>query len=121
MAYDEALAERIRTFLEDTPGLVERKMFGGIGWMIGGHMAAGAHSDGKLMIRSSKEDFPTFIAEHPGVNGMKRGDTVMTGWILIEPEVVHDETAFVHWVGRGRDYAAGLPPKPPKAKKKAKK
>ncbi|MCB9675381.1 MAG: TfoX/Sxy family protein [Alphaproteobacteria bacterium] len=110
MPYDPDLAERIRTHLAGTPGLVEKKMFGGIGWTVGGHMAAGAHSDGALMIRCAKEDFAAFIAE-PGAAGMKRGETLMTGWVLIASASVATDAALHHWLDRGRGYAASLPPK----------
>lgn len=113
MAYDEVMAERIRSFLAGTDLLTEKKMFGGIGWMVGGHMAAGAHSDGKLMIRCAKDDFVDYISE-PGAGGMKRGSTLMTGWVLVEADAVADDAGLELWVGRGRDYAASLPPKPKK-------
>ena len=108
MPYDPVLAERIRTFLDGTPHLTEKKMFGGIGWMIGGNMAAGAHSDGKLMIRCAKEDFVDYIGED-GADGLHRGKTVMSGWVLVEADRVADDAGLERWVGRGRDYAASLP------------
>jgi len=110
MAYDPALADRIRDALAGTPGLVEKKMFGGIGWTVGGHMAAGAHNDGRLMIRCSKDDFAGFIAQE-GAGGMQRGKTLMTGWVLVAPEAVDDQADLEMWVHRGRDYAASMPPK----------
>ena len=57
MAFDPQLADRVRSLLADADALTEKRMFGGIGWMIGGNMAAGAHNDGRLMIRCSTEDF----------------------------------------------------------------
>ena len=110
MPYSEALAARIRSFLEGQEGLVEKKMFGGIGWTIRGNMACGAHKDGRLMIRCGREDFPGFIAE-AGADAMKRGATPMTGWVLVDPEGLVEDTALHHWLARGRDYAAGLPAK----------
>jgi len=110
MAYDEALAARIRAALAGADGLVEKTMFGGIGWTIGGNMAAGAHNDGRLMIRCSKADFEAFLAEE-GAVGMMRGGKALTGWVLVEPDAVADDAELDRWVGRGRDYAASLPPK----------
>lgn len=110
MPYDAALAERIRDALAGAPGLVEKKMFGGIGWTIGGHMAAGAHNDGRLMVRCSKDDFPAFTAE-PGAQAMVQAGRTMTGWLLIDAGSVTDDAALARWVGRGRAYAASLPPK----------
>ncbi len=110
MAYDPALADRIRDLLADTPGLVEKKMFGGIGWTIGGHMACGAHNDGQLMIRCGPDDFQAFM-EADGADAMRRGGKPMSGWILVQNQAVLDDSALSLWVGRGRDHASGLPPK----------
>lgn len=116
MPYDPDLAARIRDHLQGTPLLVEKKMFGGIGWTIGGHMAAGAHNDGKLMIRCGKEDFVDFISE-PGAGGMKRGTALLTGWVLVDSGSVADDGALHRWLDRGCAHAGGLPPKPPKPPK----
>ena len=110
MPYDPQLAERIRNQLTDVPGLVERKMFGGVGWTIHGNMATGAHSDGNLMIRCSREDFPATIAL-PGALALMRGKTAMTGWVLVEAAAVVDDAALATWVQRGRAYAESLPAK----------
>lgn len=110
MAYDPDLAARIRASLAGAPNLVEKAMFGGIGWTICAHMAAGAHNDGKLMIRCAKEDFEGLLAE-PGAGGLMRGGKAMSGWILVEADAVADDDALDRWVGRGRDHAASLPPK----------
>ena len=110
MPYDPVLADRIRTLLAGTPGLVEKKMFGGIGWTIGGHMACGAHNDLRLMIRCSKEDFPIFL-EEPGADAMRRGETAVTGWVLVDADAVAKDEDLARWVDRGREHAASLPPK----------
>ena len=110
MAYDTALAERIRDLLVGTPGLVEKKMFGGIGWTIYGHMATGCHNDGRLMIRCAKADFQDLLGE-PGAGGMMRGGKPLTGWVLVDLDAVESDAALKVWVERGRDYASGLPPK----------
>ena len=111
MAYDEVLADQIRTALADTPGLTEKKMFGGIGWMVGGHMAAGAHSDGRLMIRCAKADFESLTSE-PGASPMMRGGKPLSGWVLVDAEVLDHGDAFARWIERGRAYAQSMPPKP---------
>jgi TfoX/Sxy family transcriptional regulator of competence genes len=110
MAYDPGLAERVRNLLTDVPGLNEKKMFGGIGWTIFGNMAAGAHSDGRLMIRCSKEQFEPLLAE-PGADGMKKGGRNLTGWLLIDADAVTEDESLELWVGRGRAYAESLPRK----------
>ena len=110
MPYDPALADRIRSVLDGTDALTEKKMFGGVGFMIGGNMAAGAHSDGRLMVRVSKETSDE-LAERDGASLMVQGGRTMRGWVLVDPESVRDDEALAQWVGHGRDHAASLPPK----------
>ena len=110
MAYDEALADRLRDHLDDHPLFTEKKMFGGIGFMIGGHMAAGVHNDGRLMVRCSKADFDGLRAEPHG-GCMERGGKPMSGWLLIDPGGFADDEGLAKWANVGRDYAGGLPPK----------
>jgi TfoX/Sxy family transcriptional regulator of competence genes len=110
MAYDPKLADRVRSLLEDADGLNEKKMFGGIGWTIGGNMAAGAHNDGRLMIRCAREDFEKFLSE-PGAEAMKKGTQSLTGWLLIDADAVANKRSLSRWVARGRAYAESLPRK----------
>jgi TfoX/Sxy family transcriptional regulator of competence genes len=110
MAFDPKLADRVRRLLADADGLTERRMFGGIGWTIGGNMAAGAHNDGRLMIRCSKDDFDVLLSE-PGAEAMKKGTSSLTGWVLVDSKVVQDEESLSRWVARGRAYAESLPRK----------
>ncbi len=110
MAYDEQLAARIRAALEGTDGLVEKKMFGGIGWTIHGNMATGAHNDGNMIIRCAKDQFEEIIARD-GADAMRRGETKMTGWVVVDASAVADESSLQEWVEIGRAYAESLPPK----------
>ena len=110
MAYDERLADRIRDLLIHVPNLTEKKMFGGIGWMIGGHMATGASSKGGLIVRCSKADHGGLLAE-PGAGGFGKSGKPMSGWVVVQPEFVDDEADLARWVGLGRAYAESLPPK----------
>ncbi len=120
MPYDPELADRIRERVDGTPGLVEKKMFGGIGWTIHGNMATGAHNDGKLMIRCSPEVFESYLAEE-GAEGLMRGGKPMMGWVLVDPDAVADDADLDRWVERGIAHAAKMPVKKKKATKKAKK
>jgi len=110
MPYDVAMADRIRDHLTGTPGLTEKKMFGGVGFMVNGHMAAGAHSDGRLMVRAEKEQSVVYAAE-PGAGLMQRGGKGMKGWILVDADSVVDDAELARWVDRGRDHARSMPPK----------
>lgn len=110
MAYDEELAQRIRSVLAGTAGLEERKMFGGLGFLINGHMAVSAYQGGDLLIRCAKQDWEAFRAE-AGARPMDRGGKPVSGWVIIDSTVVEDDGALRKWVERGRDFAASQPPK----------
>lgn len=110
MPFDPGLAERVRRMLDDVPDVRELKLFGGVGWTIGGNMATGAHSDGRLVVRCSRDDFEAYLAE-PGADGMKRNGRNLAGWLLVENDVLDDDAALARWVGRGRAYAEFLPKK----------
>ena len=110
MAYDEVLAERVRDLLAAREGLTERKMFGGIGFMIGGNMACGASSGGDLIVRVDPEDYERALGE-PGVREFDMTGRRMRGWILVDPGSVADDESLVGWVDAGADFASSLPPK----------
>jgi TfoX/Sxy family transcriptional regulator of competence genes len=110
MAYDEGLAERVRAQLEDHPGFTEKKMFGGIGFMIGGNMAAGVMKAGQMMVRCALDETLTYC-EEPGCDPMMRGGKPMRGWLLIAADFVADDDELAKWAQRGLQHAAGLPPK----------
>ncbi len=110
MPYSEALADRIRSALADTPGLTERKMFGGVGWMINGNMAVGAHSNGGMIVRCALDDTADYC-EEDGCNPMVQGGRPMRGWLVIDAGTLADAAAFQRWLACGRDFAQGLPPK----------
>lgn len=109
MAYDEELAQRIRDELLGEPGLSEKKMFGGLGFMINGNMACAAASRGGLMIRIAPGTGAEVMNEH--VQPMEMRGKPMGGWILAEPPGFRDDDAFERLVVLGRDYARSLPPK----------
>jgi TfoX/Sxy family transcriptional regulator of competence genes len=116
MAYDEALADRIRDVLVGTPTLEEKKMFGGIGFMIRGHMAVGIMSKGELMVRTTPERTPVLLAK-PNAKGFEMNGRVMNGWILIETDALKGK-ALRTWIGEGVAFAEAQPVKAPGAKKK---
>ena len=109
MAYDEGLAERVRALLANRPDFSEMKMFGGIGFMLGGHMACGISGEG-LMLRVGKEAYEATLAE-PHVTRFGPGDRPMNGWVLVEPAGLAEDADLAAWVARGASIAAALPPK----------
>jgi TfoX/Sxy family transcriptional regulator of competence genes len=109
MAYDEGLAHRIREVLSDQPNVVEKKMFGGIAFMVQGNMAVGVVKD-NLMVRMDPAGYDDALAQ-PYVHEMDFTGRPMKGWIYILPEGIADDADLIRWIGLGVDYARSLPPK----------
>jgi TfoX/Sxy family transcriptional regulator of competence genes len=107
MAYDEELAERVRELLEGEAGLTEKKMFGGLGFMVGGNMAVAASGQGGLLVRVD----PSSSYDESGVEPMVMRGREMTGWLRVATEVVGTKKQLATWVRRGVAYARSLPPK----------
>lgn len=110
MAYDEALADRIRALMAGTPVVTEKKMFGGLGFLVNGRMAASAYKGGDLMIRCSPDDWKAFCDED-GARPMTMKGRPVSGWVVIDAGTVTDDAVLKRWVHRGRDFAAHQPPK----------
>ncbi len=109
MAYDEALASRVRETLGENPEINERKMFGGIAFMLSGNMAVGVSKD-DLMVRIDPDDQDEALAQS-GVRVFDMTGRPMKGWILVAPEATEDDDALLRWVEAGLDFAGSLPPK----------
>ena len=109
MAYDEELAERIRGLLPDVP-VTEQKMFGGLAFLVGGHMAVAASGKGGLMLRCDPADTARLQAE-PGAAPFEMRGKPMDGWLRVSGDAVSDDSDLERWIAVGTSYAAGLPPK----------
>ncbi len=109
MAYDEGLAHRIRELLVDQPGLVEKKMFGGIGFMLHGNMACGVNKE-DLIVRVGPEQYETALTG-PHVKPFDLTGRPMKGWVMVEPDGYESDEALKAWVQQGLDFALSLPPK----------
>lgn len=109
MAYSEELAERIREVIDDRPGVTERKMFGGIAWMVNGNMACGIIGE-DLMVRLDRDDAEAAQAEDH-VGPMEFTGRPMRGFILVEAEGIEGDTDLGRWVDAGADFAESLPSK----------
>jgi TfoX/Sxy family transcriptional regulator of competence genes len=109
MAYDEALAERVRQALAPRSGLAERKMFGGIAFMLEGNMAVGIVGD-ELMVRLGPEDAEQALGEDH-VRPMDFTGRPPKNMVFVTPEGLASEEDLASWVDAGADYAASLPPK----------
>ena len=111
MAYDEELAERIRAVLQGEPALSEKKMFGGLAFLIGGNMAVAASGQGGMMLRVDPAQTEALLDE-PAVRRVVMRGRPMDGWLRVEPAAIAAEEALQAWVRRGVEYAASLPAKP---------
>jgi TfoX/Sxy family transcriptional regulator of competence genes len=109
MAYDETLAERIRPIIAVRGEATERKMFGGITWMLQGNMACGV-LDGDIAVRLLPEDADRAL-EEPGTRRFDMTGRPARGFIVVEGHAVADDVALARWVNAGADYALSLPPK----------
>lgn len=112
MAYDEVLADRIRPIIGLRSGVTERKMFGGIGWMLGGNMAVGIMGD-ELLVRLDHDDADKALTE-PGVRVFDFTGRPARGMVVVSGERVAGDDELTRWIDAGADHAASLPPKKPK-------
>lgn len=110
MAYDEQLAERVRDAVQARPGVVERKMFGGLAWMLDGNMACGVMSEG-LLVRMEPDEIEAALREpHVREFGFP-GRRPMRGFLIVEPDGLAADEDLARWVDTGAARAASLPPK----------
>jgi TfoX/Sxy family transcriptional regulator of competence genes len=110
MAYDEQLAERIRDLVSGEPGLTETKMFGGLGFLVGGNMAVGASGQGGLLVRVDPAESDALVEASPARPMEMRGRT-MRGWLRLDAEDVETRDELATWVERGVSFARSLPAK----------
>src|SRR5512133_2832167 len=108
MAYDEELADRIRTLLGDRADLTEQKMFGGLAFLIGGNMAIAASGQGGILVRVDPEESDELVAKTPAEPMEMRGRS-MAGWLRVDTSDVAEDAALAEWVERGTVYVASLP------------
>jgi hypothetical protein len=109
MAYDELLAERIREALAGREGLSERRMFGGLAFMLSGNMCCGLTSGG-LMVRVGPDRFQEAL-DQPHARPMDFTGRPMKGMVYVGPAGHASDDDLAAWVARGADFAASLPPK----------
>jgi TfoX/Sxy family transcriptional regulator of competence genes len=109
MAYDEELAERIREIVGDGPGLSERKMFGGIAFMLNGNMFCGVTRN-DLMVRVGPERFDDALAS-PGARPMDFTGRPMKGMVFVGPDGYASDEQLRAWVEQTVEYALSLPAK----------
>ncbi len=109
MAYDEALAQRVRATVRTKRGVTERKMFGGIAFMLRGHMFVGISED-SLMARVGPQNYERVLAMD-GVREMDFTGKPMRGYVFVGPQSLRSAADLKHWVELCADFAATLPAK----------
>jgi TfoX/Sxy family transcriptional regulator of competence genes len=109
MAFDEQLANRVRKQLGPKAALVEKKMFGGLAFLINGNMSVGVHGS-ELIVRIAPESSDVALKE-PGARIFDITGRPMKGWLLVGGAGVDDPASLANWVRRGVEYASSLPKK----------
>ena len=110
MAYDEDLADRIRELIGSEPGVEEKRMFGGLGFMVHGNMSVAASGQGGLLVRVPPDDTEA-LAEGEHVEPMVMRGREMRGWLRVDTDGVRTNQQLEGWVQRGVAQAKSLPPK----------
>ena len=110
MVYDEDLADRIRELAGAERGLAEKKMFGGLAFLVNGNMAVAASGQGGILVRVDPEESDSLIAKTKAYPMEMRGRE-MQGWLRVDAEHVRTKPQLSKWVDRGISYARSLPPK----------
>jgi TfoX/Sxy family transcriptional regulator of competence genes len=108
MAYDVELSDRVRDLVESEPGLTEKRMFGGLAFLVGGTMAVAASSKGGLLVRVDPVQTDDLVDE-PHVGRFEMRGRAMNGWLRVDAEAVQDDDDLERWVRRGVAYARSLP------------
>ncbi|MFC2023876.1 TfoX/Sxy family protein [Chloroflexota bacterium] len=109
MAYDELLAQRIREIVAQIPGFTEKRMFGGVGYMLSGNMACGVNGS-DVILRVGPERYEEVLAL-PESKPFDMTGRPMRGWVTVSAEDVLDDTKLEHWVRQATELALTLPPK----------
>jgi TfoX/Sxy family transcriptional regulator of competence genes len=110
MAYDEQLADRIRELVPSEADLTERKMFGGLAFLIGGNMAVAASGQGGVLVRVDPAESDALVAT-TSARPMEMRGRPMQGWLRVDPDDVRTRRQLARWVELGVGYARSLPAK----------
>jgi TfoX N-terminal domain len=110
MPYDELLVERLRDLLADESRVGEKRMFGGLAFMVRGHLCVAASHTGGLLARVDPDDSDAYLAA-PHVSLMEMRGRPMHGWLMIAPEALKTKPQLAAWVKRSVAFVKTLPPK----------
>jgi len=110
VAYDEELAYRIRALLATECGLDEKRMFGGLAFLINGNMAVAASGKGGIMVRVAPEETESLL-EYPHTRPMVMSERELRGWLRVDDAGIATDRQLSRWIAIGSNYARKLPPK----------
>jgi TfoX/Sxy family transcriptional regulator of competence genes len=110
VAYDERLAERIRELLDGQGDITEKKMFGGLAFLVGGNMAIAASGQGGVLVRADPRSADRLVGKGPAYPAVMRGQP-MAGWLRVDSEHIGTKRELTKWVEVGTAYARSLPKK----------
>jgi TfoX/Sxy family transcriptional regulator of competence genes len=110
MVYDTDLADRLRELLAGEPGVAEKRMFGGLAFLVAGHMAVSASGQGGLLLRVDPAQTDALLVDPRASRAVMRGRE-MAGWLRVDVDADAPDDALDSWVRQGVDYARSLPPK----------
>ncbi len=109
MAFDEGLGERVRALFDGAPDVTERRMFGGLAFLVAGNMACGIIGD-DLLVRVSHDDYDATLAL-PHARPMDFTGRPMRGFVVVDAEGIAEDDDLATWVDRGVDVVRALPPR----------
>lgn len=109
MTYDEGLAQRVREIMDGQPMIDEKKMFGGVAFMIEGNLACGVLSD-QLIVRVGPQHYQAALKKKHTKEFDFTGRP-MKGWVMVLPDGYEADTTLKEWVNKGIEFALTLPPK----------
>lgn len=109
MPYDHDLADRVRELVATEQGLDEKRMFGGLSFLVNGNMSVAVSGKGGLLVRVGPQDAAGLLDDH--VQTAVMGSREMRGWLRVDAAVLDDDTRLAEWVARGVAYARSLPAK----------
>ena len=110
MVYDKELADRVREVLQTAHGVTEKRMFGGLAFLVHGNLAVSASSQGGLLLRVDPAKGESLLAE-PHVRRFQMRGRAMAGWLRVDAAALESDEELRRWVDHGITYARSLPPK----------
>lgn len=104
------LAERIRDILDGDPRITEKNMFGGLTFLLNGHILVGCKKDGRILLSVGKDNNEAAL-DRPGATQMIHGDKPMRGFIWVDADAIEDDDDLRDWVETAERWVAAMPPK----------